>query len=253
MKIIKYTKVNKKYQLTLDNNEKLLLYDDVILNNNLLLEKEIKDIDKLIKDNTYYEAYDNALKYIEKKLRTKKELKDYLDKKYESDIVSDALNKIEKSGYLNDKQYISAYINDQINLTNNGYYKILRDLKNKDLDESLIKDYLNDIDDSIWIDKVNKIIDKKVKTNTKYSSNYLKEKILSDLNNLGYESSMIIDLVNNYKIEEPDDALEKNYNILYNKLSKKYSGKELYVQLLNKLLAKGFKYDDVKRKLNDLN
>ena len=43
------------------------------------------------------------------------------------------------------------------------------------------------------------------------------------------------------------NILEKNYNTLYKKLSKKYSGKDLELHLLNKLLAKGFNYSEIKK------
>ncbi|MBR1417196.1 MAG: RecX family transcriptional regulator [Bacilli bacterium] len=247
MKIIKYTKLkNNKYKVLLDNSEELTLYDDVILNNDLLINKEIKNINNILKENSYYDAYFLGLKMLEKKLRTKKELRDYLIKKYDKDIVDKAMEKIVESGYLNDELYVKSYIHDQIILTNNGYYKILRDLKNKDINEELIINYLNEIESSIWLDKINKIVSKKINNNSKYSASYLKEKLLYDLSNLGYKKEDIYSVISNYEIKDNNDILQKTYNSLYFKLSKKYSGKELNLQLLNKLMAKGFNYSEVK-------
>ena len=253
MKIKKYTKLkSNKYKITLENDEVITLYDDVILDNNLLLTKEIKNINKLLKENSYFDAYYSSLKYLEKKLRTKKELKDYLKLKYDNDIVEETIKKIEKTPYLNDDIYAKSYIHDQILLTNNGYYKILNSLKNKDINEDIIKKYLDEIDNNVWLEKLNKLVDKKIKNNTKYSSNYLKEKLLNDLYNLGYNKSDILNVINKKDITQNSDILDKTYNNLYNKLSKKYSGKELKLQLLNKLMMKGFKYSDIKVKIDKI-
>ena len=54
MQIVRYQKVGKdKYKLFLDNKESIILYENVILANNLLLNKEIdrEKLATLIKQN----------------------------------------------------------------------------------------------------------------------------------------------------------------------------------------------------------
>jgi len=248
MKIIKYQKLkSNKYKVILSNNDELILYDEVILKNNLLLTKEINDIDNILNENIFYDAYFNSLKYIQRKLRTKKELNNYLSLKYESNIINDVLNKIEEDGYLNDELYIKSYIHDQILLTNNGYYKIKRYLLDNNLDEDLIYKYLDEIDNEVWLERIKKIVNKKIKSNNKYSTSKLKEKIISYLVDLGYNKSDILNIINKITIDEDSDILEKNYNLLYKKLSKKYNGKDLELQLLNKMISKGYKYNEIKK------
>ena len=69
------TKKGGIYEITLDNHEKVNLYDDVILKYNLLLSKEIdeKKLKQILEDNSYLESYHIALKYLNYKLRTEKE------------------------------------------------------------------------------------------------------------------------------------------------------------------------------------
>ena len=251
MKIIKYQKLkSNKYKVTLENEDTIDLYDKVILDNNLLITKEIDNVDDILKQNEYFDAYFLSLKYISRKLRTKKEIFNYLKNKFDADIIEDTIKRLEKENYLNEDIYIKSYINDQINLTNNGYYKILRDLKNNDLDEDKVLNCLDSINKEVWEEKAKKLIEKSIKSNSKYSSKHLKEKLLYDLNNKGYDNSLIIELVNKIDIKDDGAILEKNYKVLYNRLSKKYSGKELELQMLNKLVSKGFNYSDVKALLN---
>lgn len=250
MKIVSYEKKGiDKYKVKLDNDDVITLYDNVILNNNLLITKEIEDIDKLLKENDFYELYNKTIRYLGTKLRTRKEIYNHFKIKYDRDTLNDVLDRITKEGYLNDDLYVKSYVADQVNLSNNGYYKILRDLTNKDIDESLIKQYLDEVEDSTWINKITKLVEKKIKSNNKYSSSYLKEKILYDLNTLGYDKTMILDVISNYDIKDDEDIFNKTYESIYNKLSKKYSGNELKVQLINKLMSKGFKYSEIKNKI----
>ena len=252
MKIVSYEKKGiDKYKVKLDNDDVITLYDNVILNNNLLITKEIDDIDKLLKENDFYELYNKTIRYLGTKLRTRKEIYNHFKLKYDSDILNQVLDKINEEGYLNDDLYVKSYITDQVNLSNNGYYKIYRDLINKDINEEIIKKYLDEIDYNTWYKKLNKLVEKKIKSNTKYSSSYLKEKILYDLNVLGYDKTMILDVISNYDIKDNQDIFNKTYESIYNKLSKKYSGKELEVQLINKLMSKGFKYSEIKSKINN--
>ena len=66
MKIIKYQKLNgNKYNVYLDNHEKIKLYEDVIIKEELLLKKEIDDIDKLLELNSKYEIYEISFLFMQ--------------------------------------------------------------------------------------------------------------------------------------------------------------------------------------------
>ena len=55
-----------------------------------------------------------------------------------------------------------------------------------------------DIDEEILIGKIDKQINKMIKSNRKYSSNILKSKIYNNLYNNGFDKDMIINILNNY-------------------------------------------------------
>ena len=117
MHINKFKKAGKnKYKIFLDTTE-LTLYEDIILKYDLLLKKDIslEEIDKLIDENSYYDAYNMALNYIEVKLRNRKEIVEYLKRKeFNNKCIDYALEKLDKLNLLDDKRYTEAYINDKI-------------------------------------------------------------------------------------------------------------------------------------------
>ena len=247
MKIIKYEKLkNNKYKLFLDNNDSITLYDDVILKNDLLLTKSIEDINTLISENEYYDAYYDAIKYINRKLRATKEIVKYLSKKYNDNILDKVIKRLNDEKYLNDELYASSYIHDAFVLTNKGYYKIYNELEALGIDTNIIKDNLNKISYDEWLEKITRLINKKISSNNNYSNNKLKNKINNDMINLGYDKEMINSVLNTINNEDNSNILIKNYNKIYNRLSKKYNGKELDYHITNRLLKEGFEYDDIK-------
>ena len=137
MKIKKYIKTgSNKYKIVLENDESIILYEDVILKYELLLKKEISDLDELLKYNSKFELYDKALGFISKKLRSEVEIRKYLSKytTNESDI-DNIINKLYENNFLNNKLYIKSYINDKFYLSLEGPIKIKNDLSSKITDD----------------------------------------------------------------------------------------------------------------------
>lgn len=250
MQIIKYTKKgSNKYELTLKDNTKLLVYTDLILEYNLLIRKNLdtNTLKEIKSANLKLDCYYKTLKYL-KNTKCTSDIKNYL-KDYPSNIVDYTVQRLTKEGYLNDNNYIKSYINTKINLSNDGYYKIYYYLKNKDLGETIIKNYLNDIEDNIWLDKINKIVNTKLKSNTKYSNNLLISKIKTYLKTLGYQDYLINIALDNINLDtsEEDEKLEKDYLKLFNKYKNKYEKNKLNYILIGKLYQKGYDLDKVKR------
>lgn len=242
MKIGKYTKLkSNKYSVVIDNIT-VKLYDDVIVKYELLRLKEIDD--KLFKEITEYndrlEAYYKSLKYITKKLRTEKEIYKYLDKDYSKEIILETIDKLKRMGYLNKELYLKSYLSDQVHMSLNGPNKIKKDLVSLGYDEDDIKESIESIDNDIWLDKVQKIVNKKIKSNRNLGSNKLKEKLVYDLSNMGYYKWMIEDIIHSTEFSSDSNILEKEYNKLYARLSRKFDGSSIDYQIRMKLLQKGF-------------
>ena len=203
MKIIKYKKgSNGKYKLFLEDGTTFDTYEDVILNNNLLYKKEIDNnlYNIIINDNMYEEAYNKSVSYIEVRLRSTNEIKVYLkNKKYSEEVIESTINRLLKNNILNDEVFTKAFINDKLNFTTMGPYKIELELKKHYIDTNIINTYINNIDDEILYEKIDKLITKFMKTNKKHKGFVLKNKIYNNLLNLGYKSSMILEILNNYE------------------------------------------------------
>ena len=202
MKIEKYKKIKEDlYRVLLDNGEIIDIYEDVILANNLLYKSEIDQnlLDKINIENNYQLAYNISVKYIMVRLRSINEIKVYLTKKgYSKDVVDKVIEKLIKNKLLDDEIFTKAYINDKLNFTNVGKYKLISELTTKmKVDNSVVYNVLESYKE-VWNDRIEKLINKYLKSNKKYRGNTLKNKLYIYLVNLGYDKDKVISVLNNY-------------------------------------------------------
>ncbi len=202
MKIEKYELTKKNiYNVYLSNGEILELNGKVITDNELLIKKDIDNelYDKLKRDNTICILVDTSVKYIDRRLRSIKELKDYLKNKEEdTTIIEEVIDKLIDNKYLDDDRFTKAFIKDKLNFTNWGDYKIENELKRLGVNEEIIYNNMINIDDNIYYERINKIINKDISTNKKYNGIKLKNKIYNHLLTLGYSKEKVISIINNY-------------------------------------------------------
>jgi regulatory protein len=243
MKVVKFIKdKGNKYKVIIDD-ETYKLYDDTIIKYNLLSKKEIdkKLLDEILSYNDELLSYYESIKYINRKLRSEKEIREYLKKKeISTSIINKTVKLLYDNNFLNEDLYLKSYINDRINLSNDGPLKIKRDLLKLGLKEEDIIDRLNTISSDIWLDRIDTIVSKKIKGNSKYSSYMLKSKVLLNLTNLGYYKEDILSILNRYDIIDSDIYLKEKEKA-YKELSKKYSGYELEQKINARLYRKGFR------------
>lgn len=248
MKIDKIVKnKNGKYKILFDNKESLTTYDDVILNNGILFKKQltVEEFDKIIKENNYYEIYNKTLKFISSKMRSLKEVVVFLDKK---DVcIKDKekiVMKLKEINLINDERFANAYFQDRINLSTDGPIKIKNELKNNDIKDEVIDEVFSKIDLNMVYEKLDKQIQKKVRANHNKSIFILKQKIFNDMINLGYDKIMIADIIEK-RVKENSTIINKEYNKLKSKLSRKYSDNKLEEQIGLRLYQKGFSLEEI--------
>lgn len=247
MKINKFKKIgSNKYKIYFDN-ESLIVYEDVILKYNLLYKKDI-DNDLLIeinKENYKSSIYDVSIKYISVRMRSKKELEEYLKKKkYDQKDIEETIKRLQSQDLLNDEKFAKSYINDKLYLTNYGLTKIKNDLLKLGIEEYIIDVIANNIDLQVINDKLSKIIDKELKINSKLPTNKLNNKIINRCINLGYNYEDILNILNDKNIEG-NSNIEYDYKKIYEKYKNKYDEYKLNAVIKSKLYQKGYTIDEI--------
>ena len=248
LRIIKYRRMaNGKYKVELDDGRDLLLYEDVILKYELLLLKEIDDklLIEVDKANQEWDVYYVALKSLKSRFKSIKDLRDSLLKKeYPKDLVESAINRLIKQGYLDDNSFARGYINTQIVTSLKGPNKISKELFIKGVSNNIIVEELKVFDVNLQKEKIEKVINKEIKINRTRGGVILKNKIVNDLINLGYNLDIVQSVIDKFEFSNNLDIAKKEYDKLYKKLSRKYSGRELEYKIKEKLYQKGLYYED---------
>lgn len=244
MKIEKFKKrPNGLYTLYFDNFNTYDFYEEIILKYELLITKSIdeNDLEQILKDNKNYECYYQALKLLKRTIKTKQEVIKYLkDKDFNKESIEISIKKLEEQGYINDQNYAKSYVHNCIITTTKGPNKIASELEKKGITYNDYEEALEEYTPSLEKEKVEKLISKKIKSNRNKSAKILKQKLSLDLINNGFHQDIVKEVLNNTKIEENAEIVKKEYQKYYNKLSKKYKGKELEYKLKQKMYSLGF-------------
>lgn len=202
MKIEKYEKIgSQKYRLYLDNGEVIDTYDEVILENELLLKNALDNYlyNKILIETNIQEYYNACIKYINVRIRATKEIEDYLKKKQvEAEDRERIIQKLEKKGQLNDEYFTECFIKDKLKFTNMGEYRIINELKKLNISSTIIEKYHYLMNKEIMQEKINTRIEKQIKANRKLDNYKLRNKIYTTLIREGYDNSQIIKSLNLY-------------------------------------------------------
>ena len=242
MLLIKYYKKKNHLYTVEASTGSYNLYEDLILKYELLLKKEIKEEDfaQILEENQIYEAYYKALKSLDTKMRTEGELTKILQKSgYTLKEITPALNLLKDKGYINNARYIEAYIHDRISSSIDGPNKIKMDLTKLGFTLNEIEPFMAKIEPMVFQEKIQKYGLKKLKTNQK-SAKEFKNYLKNDLLNKGFEIGDIMNFLDNIKIEEKEENIQKIVTKLYNKYSKKYDEKTTILKIKAYLYNKGY-------------
>ena len=184
-------------------------------------------------------------------MRSKKEVIKYLEKNlFTKEEINKTIIKLTNEKYLDEENYLNAYLSDSLRFSNDGSLKIKQKLINLGLNKDLIINKLSLVEDHIWQEKCDKLALKKAKSNSKDSKQVILLKIKNFLINNGYELKYINNSLAKLNIETNLNNLEKEYEKIKAKLSKKYVGSNLDFQVKMKLLNKGYTNEEIVHVIN---
>lgn len=249
MKIVSMKKIKaEQYDVLFDNGTTLTMCEDVILNNNIL-NKEIDDVllSKVLEDNEISKIEYESIKYIERKLRSVKEMIVFLNAKTDNeDAIVKIINRLLNLKLLDDRVFACSFAKDKYNISKVGIEKIIKELENHNIDQKFITDAVSFITDDDQLIRIDKIVTRYVTSNKKDPYIKLKNKIYLNLVTKGYPKHLIYEVINTIKIDN-EKAVKKQYEKLYKKYASKYSGEELEKVISLGLKKNGFNNEDIKK------
>lgn len=253
VEIISIYKKNNKYLVKINiNNEKYYFFEDdivkyKILKGSIFTYDEWKNIVYFCKDSVYY---NKVLFYIDYKPRTKKEVINYLNYDLNlinnQELVTSIIKELESINIINDDRYCKDMISEYIK-NNKGRMFITSQLVQKGISNECISNYLNNYSNEIFYNNALMIATNSLKQVEGLPIIKQKESIYSKLYRNGYEVAIINDVLSKLTFSELSyDLLEKEITKLRNKGIDNN-------KIINKLLSKGYDYDDILSLLSNNN
>lgn len=101
-----------------------------------------------------------------------------------------------QEGFLNEERFARSFARGKFRIKKWGRIKIRQELKRRDISEPLIQLAMTEIDEAEYQNTLEEVADKKIKLLDSLSSYKEKKKLIDFLLRKGYESHLVLDLVN---------------------------------------------------------
>ncbi|WP_026573506.1 recombination regulator RecX [Bacillus sp. UNC438CL73TsuS30] len=196
-------------------------------------------------------AYHHAIQYLSKRMRSEKEITDYLAKKeIDEPIINEVLHKLTSQKYIDDWEYAHAFVRTQVNTTDKGPDLIWLELKDRGIKEDFARQALQDFPYELQVEKASILAKKFFEKNTKDSERIVKQKLEGLLLRKGYPFEIIQIAVNESELDKDDDAEMDAIRFQGEKVYRKYchlSGFEFKQKMKQALYRKGFSMDLIEK------
>lgn len=219
------------------------------------LELDEETIEAVIQKDNIYKSYTQAIHYLSYRMRSRKEVYDYLAKKeIPHQYIEEILQRLTKEKLLNDREFAEMFMRTRINTSTKGPRIIANELKEKGISNPIIAAVLELFTYEVQYEKVHKLMDKKMKQSKKDSFRKKLQQLQVNLMQKGYAQEVIKAVANEFYEEKDDneewDTLVYQGDKLYKKHSTKLEGYELRNKLTQALHQKGFTFDLIQEFVN---
>jgi regulatory protein len=200
-------------------------------------------------------TYNRAIHYISRRMRSEKEVRDYLVKKeMVAPAIDEVIHKLTEQKYLDDEQFAIAFVRTLVNTTDKGINTVRSELKEKGIAEPLIRSSLTEYTKDQQIEKAIKLCEKGIKKYHNESERIQKQKIEQMLSRKGYPFEIISIAIEEANVNGEQDQEMEAIKYQGEKAQRKYaklSGYEYRQKMKQALFRKGFSIELIDRFLEE--
>jgi regulatory protein len=211
MVIIRIVKKGKgDVTIYFDNDSMLFLAVEVFLKNGLKKGDEISEdrFSFLIEQNKLFHIKQRAFRLLGRRQHSTSELKRKLwNKDYEAKLIDEVINDLKKNGYLDDEEFIRAFVADKTETKNWSNKKIKSELIKRDLASKLIDEIINEQPYESDYGNAMKLAKKKfeVLSNRKLELKELRNKLSGFLFSKGFDYELIKEVCDKLLKQKSDE------------------------------------------------
>ncbi|MFD1334883.1 recombination regulator RecX [Oceanobacillus iheyensis] len=212
------------------------------------MELEDEMISILEQKDTLHKAYTLTIHFLSYRMRSEKEVSDYLQKKeVDEEHIAEIIKRLKKEKWVDDQQFAEMFVRSRINSSSKGPKMIQQELFEKGVDGSKITSAFEQYPVEEQKQKVEKLISKKLQSKSKDSHQKRIDQIKQNLMQKGFDSGVISMVIQQMDTTEDTDreweVLQLQGEKLLYKYQKKHSGFALKQKVMEGLYRKGFSFD----------
>lgn len=231
---------------------------DVLLKFRLKKGMEVDELEltEILFEDESKKAFNTALQFLSFRMRSEKEIRDYLKKKEMDDpVIQDVLLKLAEYNYINDREFAFAYVRTQSQTTLKGPDVIEQELREKGISRDLIKESLEAYEREALLENAIKLAGKAAQKDRNLSEMQVRQKIEQALLRKGYPWDIIKIALDETDYGKDEDE-EWNAILVQGEKAhrryQKYEGREYSQKMKSALFRKGFSIELIERLLEHL-
>lgn len=255
MKITNIKREKKQYLITLENGNSFKIFSAIKDEFNLYINKDIDEnlIEEIKKENEIQKYFDAAIKKLKNGDCSPNKLKEFLIKKgAKKGEANKVIAKLSKYSLLNEDELIKNVISF-CDSKHYGYNRIISMLIARDVSRKKIDDVKYDLKrERHEAQKQQSVLVRRYKN--KNNAN-LKRSVYASLIRLGFNeeiASFYSAKTFNSTIKELN-MLKLDYQRFFSSYSRKLQGKDLTEKIFDKLMSRGYMFQDIKLVMEELN
>jgi len=184
---IKLQKNQKQFNIYLDGKFAFALSAETLAKMDLKVDQEIseKEIEKLKYKDIRDRLYNQSLRFLSYRPRSKKEIRDYLKKKSEkAEIIGGIIKKLEKQSLIDDRAFVAWWIEQRSRFRPRGRYLLWSELLKKGIEKEAIETSLSSEKEELRLAR--KAARKKVKSYRNLEPLEFRQKMIGFLSRRGF-------------------------------------------------------------------
>ncbi|CDQ20385.1 regulatory protein [Halobacillus karajensis] len=257
-KITTQKKHKSRYNIFLDkgNGEEygFSVDEDVLVKYRLQKNMDLDDamIQALIQTDTLHKSYTLAINYLSYRMRSEKEVRDYLkDKETDPEHIEEIMRRLKNERLLDDQEFANSLVRTRIMTSSKGPLLLKKELLEKGVSAGKAEEAITHYSFDKQYEKALKFAEKKIKNDGRKSYRQQIQNVQQTLMQKGFQGDVIQEVLANLPEDEDSDAEWEAVVYQGEKLLRKFQSKaegfELKQKIKSGLYRKGFSFDLIDR------
>lgn len=229
--------------------------EDVLVTYALSKGKDIDEdqLKEIIFEDEIKTAFNLAVNFLSYRMRSVKEIQNYLRKKdIRSDVIDQVINRLEKQQYVDDAEFARAFVESRKRTSSKGPAVIYQELHKKGVPDGTIMKALERFSFDEQVTTATRFAEKQAKRHRNKSTRQMQQAILQTLIGKGFDRDVIEAAIQKTELEKDENDEWQALVVQAEKAHRKYQKYEKpeYEQRMKQhLYRKGFPFEMIERYL----